>query len=268
MAGAESFYQVITAAVADVSDRGYVSPDQIAEWARRIREAAKRSMTPEHVLDDALRQTLGKAYERLIDRDQILRYHQGLTRFDIARVKPRLRAELDRRILASASLIKLNRVAATEKTIQRFAGWSTSIPKGGSDVVDKLRIKSEVRKAMASLPFEERRVIIDQSAKFSNELSAIIAKDQNALAAEWNHHHVTYPRKEHLARNGKVFLVRDSWAHDRGLVKVLPNGYTDEIEQPGELVFCRCSYRWIYNLRDVPLMCLTEKGRQALRAAA
>lgn len=264
---AQSFYQVVTEAVADITERGYVSPEQIAEWTRRIREAAQTSLTPEHILQDALRSTLGQAYGRLIDRDQILRYHQGMTRFTLAQVKPQLRAELDRRILASAGLIKFNRDAAIEKTVQRFAGWSTSIPQGGSSIVDRTKVKSDIRKAMASLPFEERRVIIDQGTKFAASLSAIIAKDQSAIAAQWHHHHVRYPRKEHLARNGRVFLVRNSWAHERGLVKPGANGYTDEIEQPGEFVFCRCSYRWLYNLRDLPAMCLTEKGR-LMRTAA
>ena len=41
-------------------------------------------------------------------------------------------------------------------------------------------------------------------------------------------------------------------------------GYTDQIERPGEWVFCRCTYQWIYNLRDMPADVLTIKGREFL----
>jgi len=41
-------------------------------------------------------------------------------------------------------------------------------------------------------------------------------------------------------------------------------GYTDEITTPGEEVFCRCFYRWIYNLRDLPKDMLTIKGKEQL----
>ena len=88
--------------------------------------------------------------------------------------------------------------------------------------------------------------------------------DGGAIAAIWRHHHVTYPRPEHVARDGRLFLMRDSWAHKAGYVKPGANGYTDQIERPGEWVFCRCTYQWIYNLRDMPADVLTIKGREFL----
>lgn len=262
----KSFAQVITEAVADLAEHGYRSPEQIAEWVRVIREAAADAMTPPHVLEEALNATLGTTYRRLIERGSILEHHKGVSRFTIDKLRPRLRAELDRRIMASANLIKLNRQAAIEKTVQRFAGWATSVPEGGSDVVRRSPVKSDIRKALASLPYEERRVAIDQGHKFAADLSHIIAMDQNAIAAIWHHHHKRYPRPEHVARDGSIFLVRGSWAHEAALVKSSA-GYTDEIERPGEWVYCGCSYGWIYALRDLPAAMVTEKGRQALAAA-
>jgi hypothetical protein len=44
-----------------------------------------------------------------------------------------------------------------------------------------------------------------------------------------------------------------------------PNGYTDEIEQPGEFVYCRCYYQWIYALRDLPRDMLTQRGIDELQ---
>jgi hypothetical protein len=263
----KTFAQTVTEAVADISQRGYTSPDQIAEWMRVIREAAMRSLTPPHVLEDALKSTFGRIYARMIDKGAILKYHEGIPRFAIDQLRPRLRAELDRRIMASAGLIKLNRTSAIEKTLQRFAGWATSVPPGGSDVIAKSPVKSDIRKALVSLPFEERRVAIDQGQKFAADLSHIIAMDQNAIAGIWRHHYKRYPRKPHEARDGHILLVRHSWAHAKGLVKPGPDGFTDDVERPGELVYCGCSYEWVYNLRRLPNDMLTEKGRQSLIAA-
>lgn len=261
---APSFQQTITAAVADVSEHGYMSPGQIAEWCRLIKEAALRSMTPEHVLEDALKSTFRTAYTRLVDKGGILQHHQGITRFTIERVKPKLRAELDRAIFASAGLIKLNRVKATEDTLSRFAGWASSIPPGGSKIVEKNPVKTDIRKALASLPFQERRVAIDQGHRFAANLNDIIATDQKAIAATWHHHHVRYPRPTHLSRDGALILIRNSWAHDAGFVRPNDYGYTDEFPRPGQEILCRCSQSYHYNLRDIPSL-LTEKGRDELR---
>jgi hypothetical protein len=191
--------------------------------------------------------------------------------FTLEQIKPHLRDELDRRILASANLIKLNRTASIERTLQRFAGWATSVPKGGSDIQNRTDIKKAVRRGIAGLPFEERRVIIDQGHKLASAISEIVAKDGGAIAGAWQHIKRGPPsydsRPKHVARDGKIFLLRNSWARAQGLVKPDKNGYTDDIEQPGELVFCSCKYRWIYALRDLPTEMLTVKGREALLAA-
>lgn len=261
---APSFQQVITQAVADISEHGYMSPGQIAEWCRLIKEAALRSMTPEHVLEDALKSMFRTSYARLVDNGGILQHHHGITRFTLERVKPKLRAELDRAIFASAGLIKLNKSRATEETLQRFAGWASSVQPGGSDVVKKQVVKSDIRKALASLPYEVRRCQIDQAGKFASNLSAIIAKDRNAIAGIWHHHYKRYPRPVHVHRDGLVYLVRDSWAKAAGFIKPT-NGYTDEIDRPGELILCGCSYGWVYNIRDLPPANVTDKGRDELR---
>jgi hypothetical protein len=43
-------------------------------------------------------------------------------------------------------------------------------------------------------------------------------------------------------------------------------GYTDQITKPGEEVFCRCYYRWLYNMRALPPAMLTVKGAEQLAA--
>lgn len=267
---ASEFLDVLTEAVRDLAEHGYDSGQRVEFWLRRIRETAEKSLTPQHQLEQMLRDALTATYQRLIERGEIARMNPGVARFTIEKLRPRLRGELDRRILASADLIKLNRRKAIETTLQRFQGWSTSIPAGGSEVVAKGETKTDIRKSLARLPFEERRVIIDQTHKLRASISEIVATDGGAIAGIWHSHwrQAGYNyREDHKERDRAVYAVRDSWAADGGLMKVGAAGYTDAITRPAEEPFCRCFYQWIYALRDLPKDMVTKKGREALDAA-
>jgi hypothetical protein len=169
--------------------------------------------------------------------------------------------------MASANLIKLNREKAIQSTLQRFSGWATSIPAGGSNVQDKPEVKSDVSKSLKQLPFEERRVAIDQGHKLISAINDIVAQDGGAIAAvwhsNWRQQNYNY-REDHRERDRKVYLIRDSWAHKAGLVKPGKVGYTDEITQPAEEPMCRCFYLFVYSLEDLPADMLTEKGREEI----
>jgi hypothetical protein len=267
MSGPPSFYQVLTEAINDMMEHGFDSVERLAGWITRIREAAERSLTPAHVLEDALRNTFTTTYKRLVEREGILKQHPGVPLFTLARVKPKLHAELVRRTAASADLIVLNRQASIEKTVQRFAGWGSSVPPGGSEATSRPEAKREIRKALASLPFEERRVMVDQGHKFVANLNEIIANDGGALAAEWHSHwrQLNYHyRKDHKERDQHVYLIRDSWAHQAGLVKPGDVGYYDDITKPGTEIFCRCWVTYLYALRRLPPDMLTQKGKEEL----
>ena len=261
------FYDTITDAVRYFAQHGFTSSERLEYWMAAIRQAAERSMVPTYVLERQLRATFGTIYRRLVDGGAIAKHHKGIDRFTLQQVAPRLRAELDRRLVASAQLIKLNRVAAIEKTMRRFAGWASSIPAGGSDNVDKVETKAEVRKALANLPFEERRVAIDQGHKFASSLNEIVATGGGAIAVRWNSHwrQLNYDYREpHKDRDGKVYMLRNNWAQQKGLAKPGPAGYYDAVTAFGEEIYCRCFGTYIYNLRDLPEDMLTEKGRAEL----
>src|SRR5579859_255053 len=150
---AETLFDVLTAAVADVSENGFDSEARIAFWLGKIRDAAQASMRSPHVMEKMLNDAMRALYRRLVEKGGIARYHPGVARFTLEKVAPQFRAELDRRIMASANLIKLNREQAIQQTLRRFSGWSTSIPVGGSDAVNKGEVKADIRKALAQLPF-------------------------------------------------------------------------------------------------------------------
>lgn len=262
-----NFYQTITEAIADIEDNGFDSQARIDEWMRKIDAAARASMMPADQMQDVLRRTMHSIYTKLVERGGITKLHPGVTFFKLEQVKPKLRAELDRRIMASAQLIKLNREQMIAKTLQRFSGWSTSIPAGGSKAVEKGEVKADLKKALKQLPFEERRVLIDQGHKFTSSLNNILAVDGGAIAARWHSHFrqagYNY-RPDHKERDGRVWMIRDNWALKAGLCKPGSNGYTDSITTPGEEVFCRCANTYIYSLRGLPDDMLTNLGRAKL----
>lgn len=265
-----TFFETVTAAIKDFEENGFDSVERLAYWTDRIRRAAVESLTPEHVLEETLKQTLSGIYKRMIEDGQIIKTHIGISRFTVDRIKPKLRTELDRRMMVSRSLIKLHREQMIEKTTQRFAGWASSVPAGGSRAVEVKDVKDNIRKALTSLPFEERRCIIDQSAKFVSALNDVIATDGGAIAgrwhSQWRRRGYSY-RVDHKERDQKVYAIRDNWAIQKGLMKAGPDGYTDQITKPAEEVYCGCSYQFLYNLRDLPESMITARGRESLTEA-
>jgi hypothetical protein len=266
---ADSFYQTVTEAVRHFEQYGFESADVLQAWIDKIRRAAIDTLTPESVLNEELQRTLGGIYKRMVEDGHLIKAHKGAERFTIERLKPKLRTELDRRLMVSRNLIKLNRQAMLEKVTQRFAGWASSVPAGGSRAIDIKDTKDHIRKALTSLPFEERRVAIDQGHKFVAALNEIIAVDSGAIAVIWHSRHSPgyHNRSEHKARDGNVYLLRASLAKDKGLVKPGHAGYYDDITKFGEEIFCSCYGTWLSNLRDLPPEMLTKRGEESLAEA-
>lgn len=266
----QTFFQAVSEAVREFETNGFDSLERLTYWVDKIRRAAIETLTPESVLNDELNRALSGIYKRLIDDGQILKAHPGVARFTVDRLKPKLRTELDRRLMVSRNLIKLNREQMIDKTTQRFAGWASSVPAGGSRAVDVKDAKDNIRRALTSLPFEERRVVVDQSHKFVGSLNEIIAVDGGAIAMRWNsqwrRRGYGY-RVEHKERDQKVYLLRSSWAKEKGFVKPGPDGYYDDITKVGEEIFCSCFATWIYAIRDIPDDMITAAGKKSLEEA-
>ncbi len=234
-----AFYDLLTEAIDDFVDNGFDAQWRLDYWMQRIRLAAEQELIPERELQENLRRTFTSIYERMVERGSVLGQHRGIGRFTLQQVKPKLREELDRRIMASANLIRLNRGEAIESTLRRFSGWATAIRPGGNEqTAERGLAKKQIRKALASLPFRERRVAIDQGHKFTSNLSSILAREGGALAGRWNQHYTNHPRKIHTDRNGEVYAIKGNWALEKGLMKAGPDGYAEDIESPGEYVFC------------------------------
>lgn len=271
--GKGGFNDVVNEAVDDMASHGFDSVERLAYWEEKIRRAAEAEAGPGAKMDSMLRDFLRRTYERMLSQGASTKLHPGVPLWTIEKVRPELRAELDRRIMASANLIRLNKRKRVQETLQRFSGWSTSIPKGGSAEPEKREAKARIKKPIQSLPFEERRVLIDQGHKLTSSLNEVVAEGGGAIAAVW-HSRWRQPgynyREDHKDRDEHVYLIAGSWAHAAGLVKEGDDGTTKDITKPGEEPFCRCSYVYIYSLRQLDKVApdmLTAKGRAKLEAA-
>lgn len=271
----KTFTRTVREAVKFFLRNGYTSRQELEQWQAIIRQAAESETDDDYMsmVSDRLRKT----YDLQVSKAGALERHKGLSRFTLNYMEPKLRSELDRRILASADLIKLNRTAAINKTVQRFSGWATSLPVqdyvgGGLSASSRSGIVANaqhIQKSAEQVDYEARRVMIDQSHKLIANIDNIIATGNNAIAAEW-HSHWRQPgydyREDHKERDKLVYLIRGNWAQKNGYVKAGPAGYLDEITQPGEEVFCRCYVTYLYNLRSIPEDMLTQKGRKFLES--
>lgn len=241
MAVAKSYFEILTAAINDVAIHGYDNEERIAYWTDQIRRAAEAHMKSDAEIDRMVRDAMGSIFRKQVDQGAILNLNPGVKPYTLAQMRPHLHAELGRRMSASINLIKLNRAESIRKTEQRFVGWATSIPAGGSDTVERRVEKTHLRKALAQEPFAVRRVIIDQNHKLFNSINDTVAIDGGAIGGIWQSHahQAGYDgRPAHNARDDKFFVRKGSWADKAGYMKPGPNGYTDSVEQPGQLPFC------------------------------
>lgn len=258
----KSLYQVLTDAVNYYVDNGWDSESSLLEWSRKLRVAASR----EAPNDNVAKKHLTAIYRRLVIDGGALRDQpvDGPKKVTLDKIKPSLRKELDKRIFASANLIKLNREQAVEKTLQRFQGWVSSIPPDGVSELDKPKQKARIKASLETQDFAARRVAIDQGHKLAADVKYLLSMQGGVIAFKW-HSNWRRPgykyRIDHKDRDELIYLVRGSWADEQGLIKPV-NGYYDEITAAGEEVFCSCGANPIYAPQKLPIEFLTEKGKR------
>ncbi len=258
------FSEILTEAVNDFADHGYDNADRLEYWLDLLREAATAEMLSFRETERRIERALSKIYERHFDRIRLAKYHRGINQSAITGLSGAARRFLDQRIYASAELIRLNRQTAIETVLKRASGYLTSIPPGGGNVRDERKARSHIAKPLAQQTFEERRVTIDQGHKLISNIDQTIAEENAAIAMKWRHVHQRgyNGRPEHIERDGEIFVLRGNWALSGGLMKRAGHKYLDEIDAPGEAVFCRCWGEYIYHLRDLPDGMVTKKGER------
>ncbi|MXF49713.1 hypothetical protein GR294_24795 [Raoultella sp. Lac2] len=268
----KTFTRRVREAVKFFLRNGYTSREELERWQSIIRQAAESETSEDYAA--MVTRNLTHAYDLQVGRAYALKRHPGISRFTLNYLEPKVRTELDRRILASVDLIRLNRQKAIDTTLSRFSGWASSIPSAESIALrgiqgTMLETATHIQKSAEQMDFEARRVMIDQNHKLIANIDNVIATSNNAIAAIW-HSHWRQPnydyREDHKERDLLYYLIRGNWAQKNGYVKAGPAGYLDEITQPGEEVFCRCYVTYIYNIRSIPEYMLTQKGRKFLES--
>jgi hypothetical protein len=265
MAKRKSYFELLTEAINHFIENGYTSQSDLKKWIKLLRESSELLLGSPSKTEQDVRKALTATFKNLVSKNGLARYHEGISVFTINNLQPKLQRELNKRILASANLIKLNREEAISTTLRRFEGWATSIPAGGSNAVDRVAEKQNIRKPLAQMDFKEKRVTIDQTLKLNAAINNVIATGGGAIAAKWhsNWRQMNYDyREDHKERDDQIYLFRESWAKEKGLVKPNENGYLDDITKPGEEVYCRCTAVYIYSPFNLPTEMLTEKGRE------
>lgn len=275
------FQQVVREAVKYFSQHGYTSERALDLWSERIAAAARDSLVSPEEASAQIARHLSAVYTRVTRR--LPKHFQQLQSQTAMRMGPELffrrvsslpelahkmRMELDRRIAASADLIKIRREESLAATMRRWRGWASSVPPSGTPAPPSEQTNL-ILKDFRKVRFETNRLNIDQGHKLNSSLNATLAEGTGAIAGIWhsNWRQINYNyRPDHKDRDLKVYTIRGNWAQERGLMKPGPDGYTDEITQPAEEVYCRCWYQYIYNLDRLPVAMLTEKGRKALEA--
>ena len=255
-------------ALREFSEHGYQTEAQLQDWLLRLHTALEREIPTDAQDRRELAMALETVFKRDVEGSGLQKRVPGVGRFTIDRIAPELRAELDRRIFAGVDLIKLNRAAAVQKTLQRFSGWTSSVPPAGLSKPKLRKAAQEILKPVAQLKSERRRVAIDQGHKLGAAVAHTVAMGQGALAGIWHDRGATDhgydARPEHLARSGTMFLIRDSWALKEGLIKKGGLQYYDEVEPVAHLVYCSCWMEFVTSPRALPPEILTAKGREWL----
>jgi hypothetical protein len=262
-----TFYRVLASAISDMVLHGFDSQSRVEHWVYELKRALKIQLLPPRTVQEMVYRALTDTFERT------LRAHTGkrtrVNKTTVAKLTPQLRTEMNRRIMATTQLLHLTRDESTAKVVRSFTGWATSIPAGGTPVAKQKEEKDAIRRTLTRIPNQEKRVILDQSYKLKVTMTDTLAKESGAIAAMWHdrgeHDSAYNARRDHLARSGTIFTIRNSWAHKQGLIKA-PNGYTDDFEMVGEFPYCQCSYTYFYSADELPTEFLTVKGKNVLES--
>jgi len=132
------------------------------------------------------------------------------------------------------------------------------VPSSGTiDKTMKSRI-AEIKRELRYLAKWDRLFSIYKARSFSAEVEYIFALAQHdPLAAIWEYSPLDeqgeYQKSyNHRQRASHVYAVRGSWAIEKGLMKVGPDGYLDEISRPGQELGCMCSLQWVTSVSGLP----------------
>jgi hypothetical protein len=288
------FAKVLRQAIETLGAQRGVSPGLMTQWLLQLRDAADNPEAEQRLMKKVERE-LGAAFRNAIRRGSLNRYHFNKPEnWEIERLGPELRRQLEDRVWAAQALIRGRRDVETAEALQRFTGYVTSAARAeaGFRRTQTAREAAAIAKPLMGELFETRRIMVDQVRKLQGSLNLTIAEANGAIGGIWDAERAIKRehRPNHLAwgEKGLFFSLKDNWAEQKGLVKrpngdcpaayigdtySVPPGKTDEDETvaAGQCINCRCAMRFLYSLGDVEEFApgaLTKDGEKALRGEA
>ena len=256
---AASFNRLLREAVDHFSRFGFTSPADVNDWLVRLSAAAESSLDTAKA-QRRIENALGGAFYRELGRGRLITRKGRVSKLSIAQLEPKLRDELERRMFAARELLEGDKKLALERIHNRFLGLATA----GVQPKDVREGVKAISKAERDAKAQARMTAIDQTGKLIRTMDEIVAVDAGSIGGFWD---ATWEierkhRIEHAIRHEQWYPRRGSWADQQGFLK-RALGYMDEHDMPGVKINCRCEYRYVYDLEDVPPEFLTAKGRKA-----
>lgn len=237
--------------------------------ARFDRESKKARALMEVKAEKNVKEALSREFS--LFKKKGFRSIKGLKAYRLRDFTDKLRAELKRQTEISLSYINADDVKDMESLRNRFINWATN----PTEEERKKGIKLKDNKS------HERFVIKDQSRKLEGNLARIVADEVGAFGFIWHNRRDirvvgnpnglykkgTAEHGDHWEREGKLYLIENSKALKKGLIKP-----TKEVKmeselsdgRPSQAIGCRCWAEYLYRLGDIPERfrdCLTEKGK-------
>lgn len=264
--------------------------DRLLATYRNVTEEELRSLIDS--LGPELRREYKKAYYKYVNGGYKTA-HPHIQGYKIAELKPDYRKAVQNSVDNSLALIKTQNAEFMAQMQARFRNWAT-IPsseiRGDSANPDRMKayLKNEVLQlpeVKKSITAHQHFIIVDQTRKLISNMDAITAKEGRAIGLIWHNRRDgrvvgrpggMYPEPtekhgDHWDREGKLYLIKDSWAVLRNLLKKSGDVlYDTDLSdgKPGIPIGCRCWAEYIYAIELIPEKyrdCITEKGMEYMK---
>lgn len=219
-----------------------------------------------------------KDYYSYLDKNVFAR-NKGISKYGLKDLEPKFEKELKNRVINSLNLIKNKDEEIKNQLVSRLINWITiDSPevRGNKTTQNSLLEFMDFAKESGISERHAKFILTDQSHKMREAFDKIVREDNGAIAGIWHNmqdikvtgnprgsNKPTKAHGNHWIRENKLYIFKDSWANQQGLVK---GDYYEDLEDGGVAVAigCRCYLESIYDLRDMPLENLTKKGIEYL----
>jgi hypothetical protein len=185
---------------------------------------------------------------------------KGVTaRFD--ELLPGLRALLDEHVTSYAEQAEMFFAKQKLGFDQELTAFLAGIPAGGTKTALVRSHVNPLKRTLNDLVQWDADMHRLQSMSVVSEVDDFLRPSGgDALAMSWHYAPSSCLVPSHKALDGRVYVVRDTWAIKKGLVHAGPNGFTDETRKFRREIGCMCSSTWLFYALSLPEEVLTPEG--------